>query len=79
MNWKGCGRRRSWHNVGTILAITWRGLRKTAKTNLGQDSRSPGRDFNQGPPEYEAGVLTTRPRPSTVLGFALEIYCQALQ
>jgi hypothetical protein len=27
-----------------------------------KDSRSPGRDFNPRPPEYEAGVLTTRPR-----------------
>jgi hypothetical protein len=30
--------------------------------NLSQDSRCPGRDFNPGPPEYEAGVLITRPR-----------------
>jgi hypothetical protein len=28
-----------------------------------QDGRSPGRDLNPGPPEYE-GVLTTRPRCS---------------
>jgi hypothetical protein len=48
MNWKGCG-------------ICLEGLRKTTK-NLSQDSRSPGRDLNPGPPEYEAGVLTTRPR-----------------
>jgi hypothetical protein len=27
-----------------------------------QDSWSPGRDLNPGPPEYEAGALTTRPR-----------------
>jgi hypothetical protein len=27
-----------------------------------QDSRSPGRDLNQGFPEYEASVLITRPR-----------------
>jgi NADPH-dependent 7-cyano-7-deazaguanine reductase QueF len=32
--------------------------------NPNQDSRSPGRDFNPGPPEYETGVLTTRPRRS---------------
>jgi hypothetical protein len=25
---------------------------------------SPGRDLNMGPPEYEAGVSTTRPRRS---------------
>jgi hypothetical protein len=30
--------------------------------NTCQDSRCPGRDLNQGTPEYEAGVLATRPR-----------------
>jgi hypothetical protein len=34
------------------------GLRNTTQ-NLGQDSRSPARDLNQGPPECEAGMLTT--------------------
>jgi hypothetical protein len=38
-------------------------LRKTTK-NLNQDSRFPGRDLKPGPTEYEAGVLTTRPRLS---------------
>jgi hypothetical protein len=32
-----------------------------------QDSRSPGRDFNPGPPDYEAGVLTNRPRRSVYM------------
>jgi hypothetical protein len=32
--------------------------------NLSQDSRSPGLYLNPGPPEYEAGGLTTRPRLS---------------
>jgi hypothetical protein len=27
--------------------------------DLSQDSRFSGRDFNPGPPEYEAGVLAT--------------------
>jgi hypothetical protein len=27
--------------------------------NLSQDSQSPSQDLNLGPPEYEAGVLTT--------------------
>jgi hypothetical protein len=36
-------------------------LVKTMK-NLREDSRSLGRDFNSGPPEYEAGVLTTHVR-----------------
>jgi hypothetical protein len=36
-------------------------LRKTTKT-LSPDSLSPERDLNPGPPEHEAGVLTTRRR-----------------
>jgi hypothetical protein len=32
--------------------------------NLSEDSRFPGRDLNPIPPEYEVGVLTTRPRRS---------------
>jgi hypothetical protein len=43
--------------------ICLEGLRKTMKP-LRQDSQSPGRDLNPGLPEYEAGVLTTRPRRS---------------
>jgi hypothetical protein len=30
--------------------------------NLSQDTRFPGRDLNQRPPQYKAGVLTTLPR-----------------
>jgi hypothetical protein len=40
-------------------------LRKTT-INLNQYSRSPGRDLKSGPPEYEAGLLTTRPQLSVV-------------
>jgi hypothetical protein len=32
--------------------------------NLSQDSRSPGRYLNVGPPEYETRVFYTRPRHS---------------
>jgi hypothetical protein len=32
--------------------------------NLGQYRRSSGRDQNPGPPDYEAGTLTTTQRPS---------------
>jgi hypothetical protein len=59
MNWKGCGRKRSWSNLRYYPRIWLDRTRKTIK-NLSQDSRSPGRDLNPGPPEYEAGVLTTR-------------------
>jgi hypothetical protein len=60
MNWKGCGRKRSWPYSRCYPGIYLEGLLKTTK-NHGQDSRSPGRDLNPGPLEYEAGVLTTRP------------------
>jgi hypothetical protein len=36
------------------------GLRKTTKTSIRIGGRR-GRDLNPGPPEYEAGVLPTRP------------------
>jgi hypothetical protein len=41
--------------------ISWyilEGLRKTTKS-LSQNSISPCRNRNPGPPEYEAGILTT--------------------
>jgi hypothetical protein len=38
--------------------IRLEGLRKTTK-DLNRDSQSPGRDVSPGPPEFEAGVLTT--------------------
>jgi hypothetical protein len=31
---------------------------KETTDNLIQDSRPPGREYNPGPPKYEAGVLT---------------------
>jgi hypothetical protein len=37
----------------------------TTKT-LNQDRRSPCRDLDTGPPEYEVGVLTTLPRRSII-------------
>jgi hypothetical protein len=45
------------------------GLRKTTKP-LSHDSRSPGRDLNPGPLEYEAGLLAARPYNSRI-GFWL--------
>jgi hypothetical protein len=39
--------------------ICLEGLRKTMK-KLSQYHLPPGRDLNQGPPEYEAGELTTQ-------------------
>jgi hypothetical protein len=34
--------------------------------NLNQDSQCLGPDLNNGTPEYEAGVLNTRPRRSVI-------------
>jgi hypothetical protein len=50
------------------------GVRKITKY-LSRYSRSPGRNLNPGPPEYEAGVLTIRPRRSvSYLLFHLVLY-----
>jgi hypothetical protein len=57
---RGCGRKWSWPNSRYYPGICLEGLRQITK-NLGQDSRPSGRDLNPGPPEYEAGMLTTRP------------------
>jgi hypothetical protein len=55
MNWKGSGRKRSWPNLRHYLSICLEGLKKTTKTlNQGY--------LNPVPPEYEARMLTTRPR-----------------
>jgi hypothetical protein len=47
-----------------LLVATW-GTEENNE-NLSQDSLSPGLKLNSGPPEYEAGALTTRPRRSAV-------------
>jgi hypothetical protein len=60
VNRKGFGRKRLWPNVRYYPGICLDGLRKTTESLI-QDSRSPDRDLNPGPPEYEAGALTTRP------------------
>jgi hypothetical protein len=59
---KGCGRKGSWSNLRCYPGICLEELRKTTK--LGQGSWSLGQDLNLGPPEYEAGVLTTWPQLS---------------
>jgi hypothetical protein len=45
MNWKGCGRKRSWPNFRYYPGIFLEGLKKTTK-NLSQESRFAGRDLN---------------------------------
>jgi hypothetical protein len=56
MSWKECGRRQSWPNF-KVLSEKLPGATEENHENS-QDSYPPG------PPEYEAGVLTTRPRLS---------------
>jgi hypothetical protein len=43
--------KRSWPNLRYYPVIYMEGLNGPRKT---KDSRSPGRDLNMGPPEYEA-------------------------
>jgi hypothetical protein len=64
MNWQVFGRKLSWFKYKVLSGIRLEGLRK-ATTNFSQDSWSSDRDLIHGPPEYEAGVSTTRPRRVT--------------
>jgi hypothetical protein len=57
------GRKRPWPNFKVISQHLLGGTEKSHKI-LSQDSLSPDRDFNPGPPEYIAGVLTTRQQRS---------------
>jgi hypothetical protein len=57
MNRKEFGRKLSWPNFKARSQHSSEGTEENYK-NLSQDSRSTGRDLNQGPPEYQAGVLT---------------------
>jgi hypothetical protein len=66
MKWKRFGRKRSWPNTKVLLRHHLESLRKTTKT-LSHVSRSPGRNLNSGPPEYDAGMLTIRPRLSVFI------------
>jgi hypothetical protein len=59
MNWKECGRKRLWPNFEALFQNFSRVTEKKHKKS--QDSRFPGQDVILGLPEYEAGVLTTRP------------------
>jgi hypothetical protein len=58
MNWKLCGRKPLWPYL-TVLSPQLPGVTEKNHENSSQVSRSPEEDFNPGPREYEAGVLTT--------------------
>jgi hypothetical protein len=70
MNWKRFGKKRLWPNFKVLYRHSLEEPRKT-KIILNQDIRS--RDFNPESPEYETGVLTTRPRRS-VMGTVIFFY-----
>jgi hypothetical protein len=61
INWKGFGRKWSWPNF-KVLSRHSPGGTEDNHENRSEVSRSSDRDLNPGPPESEAGVLTTRPR-----------------
>jgi hypothetical protein len=67
MIWKGCGRKLPWPNLRNYPSIHLQWLRKAMKS-LSHDSQFPGRDCNPQPREFEAGVLSARPR------YAVEYY-----
>jgi hypothetical protein len=60
-DWNRCGRKRSWPILMHYTNLLLQGLRKTTKI-FSHRSRSPGWEFNLEPPDYKAGVLTTRPQ-----------------
>jgi hypothetical protein len=62
MNGKTVGRKRPWSNF-KVLAQHFPGGTEENHEHR-QYSRSLGGDLKPGPPEYEAGVLTTQPRRS---------------
>jgi hypothetical protein len=63
IHFKGYGRNRTWHKF-MALSQCFPGITEEKHETLSQYSLSPSRYLNTGPPEYEAGVLTTRPRRS---------------
>jgi hypothetical protein len=63
MNWEGCGRKRSWTNL-RYYARHLPGETEKNVENLSQDNRYPDWDLNPEHSEYEARVLSSRPRRS---------------
>jgi hypothetical protein len=59
MNWKGFGKKGPLPNLRHYPGICQEELREITKNY--EDIWSNGRDLNPEPPEYEVGLLTTRP------------------
>jgi hypothetical protein len=64
MNWRGFRRKRLWPNLRYYFDIRLDRLNKTTTSVRRAGLR--GRDLTPVPVEYEAGVLTTRPRRSVI-------------
>jgi hypothetical protein len=60
-NMEGSGRDLIFGNIPVLTS------RHLGKPNLSQDRWPPDRDLKSGPSEYEAGMLTSRPRGSARL------------
>jgi hypothetical protein len=72
MNWKRLGINGPGLTSRYYLGIRLEELRKTTKTP------QEGRDLNPGAPEYEVGVLTTRPRRSIYNGLIRSLRCRGI-
>jgi hypothetical protein len=53
MNWKGFGRKQSWHNLGYYLIVCLEVVKRIAE-HLSQDCQSLDWDLNPGAAKYEA-------------------------
>jgi hypothetical protein len=65
MKWKGCGRKRSCPILIHYPNIIMEALTKS-NAQHSQDNWCQARDLKLGLPEYEAGMLATRPQRSTI-------------
>jgi hypothetical protein len=64
MNLKRGGINRPWSNFKVLSQHLRGGTEQNREKKLNQDSLSLGRYLNPGPPEYGAGMLTTRQQRS---------------
>lgn len=78
MNLKGCGWRKSWHDLMYHIAIYQHGVRKPVNPRV--ERRCPSQELKPGPPEYETDMTLTRSETTcyvhliTLLGF-LFVFC----
>jgi hypothetical protein len=73
MNWRGFGRKRSWRKFNVLPGYSPEETERNQK-NIKHDSLWTGPRFEPEPPEYEAGVLTTRPRRSVPFSIVIRLW-----